>query len=85
MRLESPNLEVGSPEWNGAAAKFVGSMRLVVSPGNPATPPDEADVAIHVSATDIRCRNPSQLPSCGTSNQAAGADYVGELEGRLRP
>jgi Tol biopolymer transport system component len=83
MQLVSRNLDMGSPDWNGAAAKFVGSVRLDVQPGNPATPTNEADVGIRVSTTDIRCSNQTQTTACGSSNSAAGPDYVGELQGNL--
>jgi Tol biopolymer transport system component len=85
MRTASPNLTIGSPDANGAAAKFTGFVRLDVHPGNPATPADEADVGIQVGATDIRC-TPSVLPAeCGDPNSVvgAGADYLGELRGNL--
>jgi hypothetical protein len=47
-------LTVGEPTVNGAAANSVSYMRLDPVIGNPATPADEADVRIRVSATDIR-------------------------------
>jgi Tol biopolymer transport system component len=83
MQLVSPNLDMGSPDWNGAAAKFIGSVRLDVHPGDPRTPTDEADVGIRVSTTDIRCSNRTQTTACGSANIPAGADYVGELQGNL--
>ncbi len=42
--LESLNVTAGTPDANGAGAKFVGSATLKVMLGNPATTTDEADV-----------------------------------------
>ena len=63
----SPNATVGSPDANGETASSVASARYSVIVGAPGTPEDEADVAISVSATDIR---------------ASGdlSDYTGELQ-----
>jgi hypothetical protein len=49
---------------------MVGSLIFKALSGNPATPADEADVAITVSVTDVRLR--SNL-----------ADYRGELQGTV--
>jgi uncharacterized protein len=64
---ESDYLTVGSPDSNGKAAKFVGSVLEKVIPGDSATAEDEADVRITVSLTDVR-------------RQAGLEDYTGELE-----
>jgi Tol biopolymer transport system component len=80
MSQESPNLTLGTPDNSGAAANFVGSVRLDVHPGNPATP---ADVGIRASMTDIRCNVSVQAAACGSPNCCDGPDYVGELQGRL--
>jgi hypothetical protein len=53
-----------------------------VQVGNPATPIDEADVGLHVSATDIRCKAAGAPATCGMPN-VVGADYVGELQARV--
>ena len=66
----SPNLTVGSPDANGAAANSTMSARYGVLVGIPATPADEADVAINVDATDIR--------SSGDLS-----DYTGELQAQV--
>ena len=50
----SGQLTVGSPDSNGAAANSIGSVRLAVLAGNPATAADEADVRYTVSITDVR-------------------------------
>lgn len=65
----SPNLTVGAPDANGAAANSIGSVLLKAIAGDPGTVADEADVNVNVSLTDVR--------------QAAGlGDYTGELEDR---
>jgi hypothetical protein len=76
-RQTSGNLTVGSPDANGAAANFIGNVRLSVQPGQP-TVPDDADVSIAANLTDVRCAGSG--PGCGPANSAAGDDYTGELE-----
>ena len=66
----SLQLTTGTPDANGRGANMAGSARFKVLLGNPATPADEADVAIDVSVTDVRLR--SNL-----------ADYSGELQGSV--
>jgi hypothetical protein len=65
----SPNLTSGTPDANGTPAKFVGSYRLGVAAGNPATTEDEADVNIAVSLADVR-------------NAGDLTDYAGEVLAR---
>ena len=79
----SPNVNVGTPDHNNGTANFVGRVRLDVILGSPATPADEADVTVNVSATDLRCFFMSQVPACGPQNAADGDDYTGELQGAL--
>jgi glucose/arabinose dehydrogenase len=67
----SPNLTIGTPDSNGETANSSGSVRLKALPGNPGTGPDEADVSIDVSITDVR-RTTAGLP-----------DYTGQLQLRL--
>lgn len=69
----SAHLTVGTPDANGATANSIGSARLSVINGNPATTADEADVRYAVSITDVRCRQVSG----GCSG--ALADYTGQL------
>jgi Tol biopolymer transport system component len=59
-------LTVGTPEFTGAPAESTGSLRMSVTPGNPATPADEAQVALLMELTDVRRR-------------ADFSDYAGEL------
>jgi hypothetical protein len=51
-------------------------VRLAVQPGEP-TVPDDADVSITASLSDVRCAGSG--PACGPANAAAGDDYTGEL------
>jgi plastocyanin len=69
---ESDWLTVGTPDvaGNGAAANSIGSVALRVTPGN-AGPPDDADVQVISSVTDVRTK----------SNPLV--DYSGELQVRL--
>ena len=74
----STNLTIGSPDANGAAANSVGFIKIAVIVGAPG-PPDDSDVNLTASATDIRCK--AGVAACGSANAADGADYTGELEG----
>ena len=74
----STSLTIGSPDANGAGANSVGFIKLGVVVGTPG-PPDDSDVNIMASATDIRCK--AGVAACGSANAADGADYTGELEG----
>jgi len=65
VRSSGP-LTVGTPDANGFAANSVGFVRYVVLGGDATQPPDEADVALTVSITDVR-------------NAAGGSDYTGRV------
>jgi hypothetical protein len=73
----SGNLTVGTVDANGAAANFVGFMRMTVIAGIPG-PPDDSDVSLATSLSDIRCK--AILPACVGG---ALSDYTGELAARL--
>lgn len=73
----SQSLTVGTPDANGAAANAVAFVRVVVVVGNPA-PPDDSDVKLSGSGTDIRCK--AGVAACGSANAADGADYTGEIQ-----
>jgi hypothetical protein len=60
---------MGSPDVNGLPANSTGSVVMQAIAGNPATPQNEADVAMTVSITDVR--KASDL-----------SDYGGELNTR---
>jgi hypothetical protein len=66
----SDNVTVGTPDANGQPANSVGSFRYAVLPGDPATTPDESDVAFAFKLADVR--------TAGTF-----ADYAGELQSRV--
>jgi hypothetical protein len=74
----STQLTVGEPTANGAPANSIGSVRMVVLNGNPATAADEADVRYTVSLTDVRCK--AGASPCGAANAADGADYTGQVQ-----
>jgi hypothetical protein len=79
---ESQHVTVGTPDSNGAPAKFIGTLRIGVQVGNPATPADEADLRLTVSTTDARCWPYADPAICGVTN-VVGNDYVGELQARV--
>jgi WD40-like Beta Propeller Repeat len=60
-------LTIGTADSNGKPTTSVDSVRYDVIPGNPATPADEADVALQIAMRDIR--NKSDL-----------SDYTGEVQ-----
>jgi hypothetical protein len=62
----SQYLTLGTADSNGQSTRFIGSVRFVALPDNPATSADEADVRVEVVASDVR-----SSPSL--------ADYTGEL------
>jgi hypothetical protein len=72
----SPNLTVGTPDANAAAANSSGSISLTVMVGAPG-PPNDSDVAIHVDMSDVRCAGAGT--GCGSANATGGPDYTGEL------
>ena len=67
----SQHLTVGTPDANGKGAKSVGYARYGAVSGNPAAPPDEANVNFYMRLTDVRVA--SDL-----------SDYEGELELRAK-
>jgi hypothetical protein len=50
----SSALTIATPDANGLPADSIGSVRLDVIPGNPATTADEADVRIRMSISNVR-------------------------------
>ena len=74
----SGSLTIGSPDANGAAANSIGFVKLDVKVGV-AGPPDDSDVLITSSISDVRCK--AGVTACGNANAADGADYTGELQG----
>jgi hypothetical protein len=76
----SSQITVGTPDANGAGANSVGSVRMAVINGNPATTADEANVSYTVSITDVRCK--PGAGACGAANAADGADYTGQVQAK---
>jgi hypothetical protein len=74
----SNSITVGTPDANGAAATSEGNVKLEVFVGAPG-PPDDSDVFITSSMTDVRCK--AGTTACGSANAADGADYTGGLQG----
>jgi hypothetical protein len=70
-QLVSPQLTLGTADSNGQVTNSVGSLKLTVVPGDPATPANEADVGVNVSITDVR-------------RQTNLSDYAGELQASPR-
>jgi hypothetical protein len=73
-------LTVGSPDANGANANSVGFIRLDVKVGVPG-PPDDSDVLIRASVSDVRCKPATAGTVCNSANAADGPDYSGEIQG----
>jgi len=71
---QSGTLTVGTPDANGEAANSVAAARLVTIVGDATTAADEADVAVQLSATDVRCRAANAACPGG-----ALSDYAGTL------
>lgn len=74
----SPNVTIGTPDANGAAANSVGFIKLIRSNG-PGT--NDSDLAITAIVTDVRCQGATV--SCASANAAAGPDFAGALLGAL--
>jgi hypothetical protein len=80
--VQSSNfLTVGTPDANGtAAANFTGFIKLAVKVGVPG-PPDDSDVLITSTMTDVRCKAATAAGVCNSANAADGPDYSGEVQG----
>jgi hypothetical protein len=74
----SSYLTVGTADAGGGAANATGFLRVDVKAGSPG-PPDDSDLKVTGSATDVRCRVGAGT-TCGFLNSANGPDYTGELE-----
>jgi hypothetical protein len=74
-------LTVGTPDANGvAAANSVGFVRLDAKVGVPG-PPDDSDLLVKASISDVRCKPATAAAVCSGTNAADGPDYSGELQG----
>ena len=76
----STAVTIGTPDANGAATTSTSSVRVTAIVGVPGGP-DDSDVGITGSVTDVRCQGVTT--PCSTANSAAGPDYVGELRVEL--
>jgi hypothetical protein len=72
----SPNLTVGTPDANGAAANSVSYVHIRPYPGVPG-PPEDSGAPIMMWLNDVRCQG--AVATCGSANAAGGADYTGEV------
>jgi hypothetical protein len=70
----STNLTIGTPDSNGAGSNSFGSVKLTAVIG-PAGPPDDSDILIDVSISDVRCKT-----AIGTCGAGAMSDYLGEIQ-----
>ena len=66
----SPNVTIGTPDWNAQASVLQGQVKFNVVVGDPQTTPDEADVVIQTVINDVRVRSDA-------------TDYAGELQGAV--
>jgi Tol biopolymer transport system component len=72
----STYLTVGTFDANGAQASSLGFFYFNVQVGVPG-PPIDSSFNAGVTITDVRCSATSS--ACGSANDAAGPDYIGEL------
>jgi hypothetical protein len=79
---ESGFLTLGTPDVNGAAANSVGFLRLTAILDAPGSP-DETDIGMSFSLTDVRCGPAEHASFCTQTNAQPGADYSGHLKGLL--
>jgi Tol biopolymer transport system component len=69
---QSVTLTVGTPDANGAGANSVASARFAAIVGDPGTPGDQADLAIALDATDVRCAAANTACPGGALSDFAG-------------
>ena len=78
----SPYATLGTPgatdPGSNGGANSIGSVVFTVRAGQPG-PPDDSDVLVKVSLTDVRCRPAAAQALCGSANATGGADYIREL------
>jgi hypothetical protein len=72
----SAQATVGTPDAYGGTPNFSGYFRLAQFGGVPG-PPDDQEVSVELSVTDVRCAPGS--PRCGSPNASGPADYAGEV------
>ena len=74
-------LTVGTHDANGAPAESEGYFYMTLLLGSPSLPND-SDVLLKSSISDVRCKTASLGGPCTSANAAGGADYSGELQGK---
>jgi hypothetical protein len=57
-----------------------GIIKIAVQPGVPG-PPEDSDVKLTATSTDIRCTGSALPGACGSTNTNGGADYIGGVQG----
>jgi hypothetical protein len=70
---QTPLLTTGTPDANGQAPRFIGSVTLKTIVGDSSTAQNDADVAITVNVSDVRCA------AAGNDCEGALSDYTGQL------
>ena len=77
------SIDSAPPDTHGDVGpnKAIGSVHYTPIPGDPTTPQNEADIAIAVKLTDVRCKGNSAPGFCSTANTdfAGLPDYSGQL------
>jgi hypothetical protein len=75
-----PNASVifGYPEGTGTPANLVGRIKLVSDPGTPG-PPDDSDLLMQGSVSDVRCRADVETCVNYVGSTSFNADYTGFL------
>ena len=68
---QSGFLTVGTPDANGQMVNSTGSVKLKVMDGDGVVPPDDADVQLTTTITDVR-------------NRTVLTDYTGQLQARVQ-
>ena len=77
----STSITPGTPDSGvGGPVNFSGFVKAKVFVGVPG-PPDDSNVSLQVSMSDIRCR--AGTTSCGAANAAGGNDYTGQVQAKL--
>lgn len=72
----SDEATVGTPDAYGGTPNFSGYFRLAQFGGVPG-PPDDQEVSVEFSVTDVRCAPGSAR--CSSPNASGPADYAGEV------
>lgn len=63
----------------GPNPQFLGRLGMWTIAGLPG-PPDDSDVGISLSLTDVRCLGAAFSQACGAPNNGTGPDYYGQVQ-----